>query len=105
MKKQFLFFICLLPIFILSCVSTPQVSNLVSLEKAITNALSTIEGRTQTGDTVAVVKINTPLPLLSDFISNKLDNSFNTTGKLAVVVRGKNLQNIIAEQNFQLSGL
>jgi tetratricopeptide (TPR) repeat protein len=83
----------------------PSVSNLVSLEDALAGAVTSVEGRTRSGDKIALAKIASPLSSLSDFLGSELDSRFSTTGKLTVLARGQTLEQVNTELEFQMSGL
>jgi tetratricopeptide (TPR) repeat protein len=119
--KKILTFMCLLAFILAGCTSAPpaesrlmntegaevaaSVSGLMSLEEAMAGAVASVEAKTQEGDTVIVVEINSPLPELSDFLCNELDNSLNAGAKLIVLARGQALEVMDAEYQFQMSGM
>jgi hypothetical protein len=88
-----------------ACVSAPPVTGLMSLEEAVAGAATAVEARTQSGGKIALAKIASPLAALSDFLGGELESRFNAGGKLAVLVRGVTLDQVSAEQQFQMSGL
>jgi tetratricopeptide (TPR) repeat protein len=83
----------------------PVVSNLVSLTDAIAGAAASVEEKAPAGGAVAVVKINSPLTALSDFLAGELENRFTTAETLTVLARGEHLAGVNAEQQFQMSGM
>jgi tetratricopeptide (TPR) repeat protein len=83
----------------------PPVGNPVSLEEAVAEAVTLIEERTQRDGKIALAKIASPLPELSDFLGGELDKGFTATGKLTVLARGQTLEQVNAEQKLQMSGL
>jgi tetratricopeptide (TPR) repeat protein len=89
-----------------ACTGTPPaVGNLVSLADAVAGAAASVEEKAPDGGTVAVVKINSPLTALSDFLAGELENRFTASEKLTVLVRGEHLAGVNAEQQFQMSGM
>jgi tetratricopeptide (TPR) repeat protein len=90
---------------IAGCASVPPVVNLVSLDEAIAGAAASVEEKARTGEAVAVVKINSPLTALSDFLAGELETRFAASGKLTALARGERLAGVNAEQQFQMSGL
>jgi tetratricopeptide (TPR) repeat protein len=105
MKKTILAFVCLLAFVLAGCMSTPQVGEIMSLEKAVAGAAAAVEAKTQKGDAVAVVKITAPLPVLSDFLRNELDKRLNAGAKLIVLAREQALEIVNTEHQFQMSGM
>jgi len=89
----------------ISCASTPQVSGLKSLDEATREIATGVAERVQSGNSVAIIKIESPLPLISNFISNELEKHLNFSGKMDIIVRGEALESIINEHNFQMSGM
>jgi tetratricopeptide (TPR) repeat protein len=105
MKKTMAVFVCLPAVLLAACASAPLVSGLVSLEDAVSGAVVLVEERAQSGDEIALAKIASPLPALSDFLGSELDSRFNATGKLAVLARGQTLGQVDIEHQVQMSGL
>jgi tetratricopeptide (TPR) repeat protein len=105
-KKHVLMMTALAAALLAGCASAPPpVDNLVSLADAVSGAAASVEEKAQTGGTVAVVKINSPLTALSDFLTGELENRFTASGKLTALARGEHLAGVNAEQQFQMSGM
>jgi tetratricopeptide (TPR) repeat protein len=81
-----------------------QADEIISLDQALTSAVAAIEKEVKPGMEIVIAKIDAPLPEISDFLTNKLTDSFKASGKLVILARGKALENVNSEQNFQLSG-
>ena len=111
LNKNWLRFLAVMLVFeltIVGCASnsgTTEITGLISLDNAMTEAIAYIEARTNHGDTIALSKIASPQIELSDFLNDEFINRFNNNGNLVVVVRGRALESINEEQQFQLSGM
>ena len=95
---------------IFSCASlggarVPPVSGLLSLDEALAEITAVVEARVEQGTGVGVTKIDAPLPVIGDFLYEELLGSLGSGGKLVVLARGKDMEALNTEHQFQASGL
>jgi tetratricopeptide (TPR) repeat protein len=81
------------------------ITGLMSLDEAISGATAAVEERVQGNTEIAVSKIDSPLFALSDFLNDELSARFSVNGILTILARGKELERVDTEHNFQMSGL
>ncbi|MDR1899473.1 MAG: tetratricopeptide repeat protein [Treponema sp.] len=79
--------------------------NLLSLDAAMAGAASAVKARAPGGAEIALAKFDAPLEALADFLNDELSDRFNAGGALKVLARGKALQSVDREHDFQMSGL
>jgi len=101
MKKNILLFI--MAALLSGCASKPAVSAPVSLEDAIQAAARQMNSKLSADTKVAIISVGSSSQQLSEYIINQLETELVNNTKLVVVDRA-NLDKIIAEQGFQLSG-
>jgi tetratricopeptide (TPR) repeat protein len=92
---------------LVSCANTPSppVEGLVSLTGAMAEITAAVEGRVARGAETGIAEIDAPQPQIGDFFYDELVNSLSAGGKVAVLTRGRDIQKLNNEQQFQISGL
>ncbi|MDR1893095.1 MAG: tetratricopeptide repeat protein [Spirochaetales bacterium] len=93
-------------LFAAACAGRPAApANLLSFDAAMAEAVSAVEANVPGGAEIALAKFDAPLEVLAGFLNDELSGRFNAGGVLTVLARGKDLQRVDREHDFQMSGL
>jgi len=94
--------ILVLAVIVASCGTNPAVTGLVGLDAALDGAVTDIESKLPNGTPIVVTVINAPHNETREFLGEELSSRFKNLKTLA---RESALNEVMKEQDFQMSGM
>jgi tetratricopeptide (TPR) repeat protein len=85
--------------------ASAPVAGLMGLDEAMEAAAVAIEGKVVKGSEIAVYKITASHDAIGDYIAEELNDKISLRGNLIPLARGKALQYVDSEHQFQMSGM